>query len=926
MNKDIEEIFINKNIISIQKICDEFYEFTKKNFIPYNINLKETHEIELILLNPTINIFTNLYNYNVSNKNSYIEVKNIINKQLKTRLRKNINEFDLYINNKNNILDLFKNETWNLKKNIVKEENINHIFTYSKESKVSFNSNQIVKLQYYFINSIQLRNNYFKAEIRLRTLLNTSQESDNNLLLSYFNKNNTKRILDIEIEVNPRIDKLDKKEFKSQFIKILQYTYGISNPNFYFCYDQLFSNLKTNMINILDLLKMDYKNCLITKKVDGEHVQFYIKNSICYIVKFNIILELNCNILKEYEVSGAGELVYIKKNRYLIPFHIEKIVKNKKIINFKTKVEYLDLLKKIIVDTSTLNNVKKKSTIQLNEKLDLIIIKKKFYGPYENKKEFLDNFLTCYNKIEFYPVDGIIITKNNEINIESILDYKFKSNNTIDLYTNLNIYKPKQNNLMRFDLSFIGIQKNKKEKQIHDLYSINIAISDNLYYDYNLSMIIYKLDDLKMVLPLIFISEYFIDENTFKPRMDKTNKLYQKNKYYGNGLDVILKCRVIQLYKLYYDIDVLRNIFKQDNLNEFIESLEKKINEYMSIETKNIFNLNKTDIETELETELEVEEKIENKNFLIEPLNLNKSWYKPNNNFEKRSALNILTNLNKTYGLLFGIGNMVNTQSYKSILSIYCGKGGDLGKFVHNDISEVVGIDPNPEVLKIFNERRKTILKERVKIFKLTTIPLHLEEIDFLDKIHKKIGINKTFDVIDIQLGIHFSLNKITENHIMKIFAAFVNKNKEPKTRVLISTNDKDNILKLHEIYNTNLGDPLNIKFDNNFFYQITYKNDKNEKIEIFYPPSMNEPNEEYLISKDYLINLFEKHNYSLINTWSFDEIIQEKEIYNQLYQYYKRNSTKNFLMNIKNIDLKNENLINLIKIFRYYIFEYNSK
>lgn len=917
MNNNIEEIFSENNILSINQICNDFYEFTNKNFIPYDINSQTTNEIELILLYPTINIFSNLYNYEASTKTSYIELKNVINKQSKIRLRKNINEFDLYINSKNNILDIYKNESWEFKKNIVIEIKNNYLLTSSIESKTSFNPNQITNLQYYFINSIQLRNTYFKVEIRLRTLLNTNEKTDNNLLLSYFNKNNTKRSLDIEIEFNSKIQNLNKKEFKTEFIKILQYTYGVSNPNFYFCYDNLSTNLKTNMINILDLLKLDHKDCLITKKIDGEHIQFYIKNKICYLIKYNIILELNCNILDNYEISGAGELVYIKKKRYLIPFHVDKLLKKNKEIKYETKIEYLNYLKKIIIDIN-LNNLNKSQKIEFNEKLDIILLIKKFYGPYETQKEFLNNFIECINKVDIYPEDGIIITKNTELNIQKILDYKFKLVNTIDLYTNLNIYKPKQNNLLRFDLSFIGIQKNKKEKQIYDLYSVNIAISNNFYYDYNLSMIIYKQNDIKMVLPLVFISEYFIDENYFKPRLDKTNKLYKKNKYYGNGLDVILKCRVIHNYKLYYDIDVLKNIFNQDNLSKFIENLEKKIKEYTNLELKTVFNI---------EEKEESEEEIENntpKKFIIEPLNLNKTWYKSNNNNEKRSSLNILTNLNKTYGLLFGIGNIINKQAYKTAVSIYCGKGGDTSKFVHNNITYVVGIDPDPNVLKIFEERHKTIVKEKVKIFNLTTIPIHLEESDFLEKVHKKIGINKTFDIIDIQLGIHFSLCKNTEEHIMKIFHSFVNKNKEPKTRILISTNDKDNIIKLHEDYKIPLGETLSINFDKNFVYQITYKN--NNKIEIFYPPSMNEANEEYLISKNYLQKLFEKHNYSLINTWTFDEIIQEQEIFNQLYQYYKRNSTRLFLMNIKDIDLKNENLVNLMKIFRYYIFEYNSK
>lgn len=180
--------------------------------------------------------------------------------------------------------------------------------------------------------------------------------------------------------------------------------------------------------------------------------------------------------------------------------------------------------------------------------------------------------------------------------------------------------------------------------------------------------------------------------------------------------------------------------------------------------------------------------------YILKPLNFNKKWYKNDSIMKKTSGLRIMSNLNKTTGFSNTINPITSNYKYKSVLSIYSGNGGDMGKFYLNNISWVVAIDRDNDANEEFKRRKEEYDRNKSRTFKWTSIKASLEQKNFIKIINKNVGINQTFDVIDIQLGLHFSLNPETEDHIMNIFNTFSNKNKI-KTKLLISINGKDNIL-----------------------------------------------------------------------------------------------------------------------------------
>lgn len=921
MSQSILDIYKNNDLNS-NSISNAFYEYSKKNFVPFNINNKRVREIELIFKNPSFNWFSILFNYKEKNIKSYIEIKNVISKNLKTRLRKDINSFSFYINNKKELIDLFKKDSQEGKYLINSEDYGDHFVFKTAEETTSVASQDFLKLQFYYVNSISLKNSYFKMEARLRTLLRTEDSKSNDLIMSYFQASNDKRVIDVEIELNQELKSLDEKEFKEKFHSILSFGVSGARNSFYFYFNPSpIFQIKTNMINISELLEQDGTTHLVTKKIDGESRKFYVKNSICYIINNYVLIELETNIPKEYELIGMGEYIILDNKRNIFPFWFESIKKNKKEIVFDTRKQYFNYFNQILNESNKVsNNSHFKSKLHSGEKIGIVFNTKEFLGPFTDQVEYIQACYKAYSNISTFPTDGIIIIDNNQMDKEKIVDYKFKQYNTIDVYTNFSLPMKADDSLSSLNLNFYLYLKkrdrnlNKEIKTFYELYKLKQSSSMLFYYDSNLSMLIYKRNGISEVYPINFISELNITDKKFIPRLDKTSNMFNKSKYYGNRADVIINSIVIHKYKFNVTNAIFASILElsEEERNKYIIETRDKIKEYVKNEF-NIVRYKKEDKEIENESLKEINEV----NNIVEPLNINKNWYKEESNISSRSYLNHICNLNKTIGLNLAISPFLNSNKYKTVFSIYCGKGGDMGKFVTQGVKTIVGIDPDKNALEQFVKRHKSYSETKNKTFNLITIQLALEDKEFMLKINKKTGL-MTYDVIDCQLGIHFSFNKDTEDHIGEILLKLVNKNKLPKTKLIISTNDKQNIESLFKKYNTEV---LTFNIDDNNTYIISKK--ANDKISIFYQSSMNEPMEEYLIDRVYFVSFLENIGFKLIQTWNFDEIVEKKEIYQALFNNYDRISSKNFMKNLKDIDLNSYDLKDLLSIFRYYIFEY---
>ncbi|AKS26436.1 putative mRNA capping enzyme large subunit [Diachasmimorpha longicaudata entomopoxvirus] len=788
-----------------------------------------------------------------------------------------------------------KNRSWERKKNtLVQQYGDNWLFKKATETKSNFEATENLssKLEIHLVNVISVQNSYFVAEMKQKTLLHFKDETDSAFLLSYYNPYKHSASLSLDIELLHK-DQIDPDVFKKQFYQILNVSFGISKNPLLFTNNELFPTLKTYTINAADVFDLDYNSTLITKKVDGSFKQFVIKNGFCHIIINTIFISFPVNIDKNVEILGSGEFLKIDKKRYIYPFHIKSIMHNKKYKKIQTRLEGLEMVKKYIIPDHP------------EHQLKLAI--KNVYGPTNDRSSFISNLIKAIHEICIFPDDGIIFMDNNQLDEAKIEDKKYKFNNTIDLYSYFELFKDFKHN-ENLVIKFACFERKEKGHNIiTPITSHVLKNSDSLYYDSFLSLIVYENTTnefpQKLILPIKFISEYSLEAGEFFPRMDKINKMYSTRKYFGNPKKIVNQCLNIQKNKLFINLDLLENI-----LND-----EKKLDTYIT-QVKDV--VAKFIEQDELiQDEAQLEEKTD-RNFIIEPLNQNLTWFKTGEN--TRTDLNILTNLNKTYAFAYFIGQFVTEQQSESVFSLYCGKGGDMGKFIHNNIKEVFGVDPDINALKKFEEKKKNYERSKTTIFKLKTLDLHLEEADFIQKCQTKIGLHKTFDIIDCQLGLHFSFTPELYDHIMKIFRQFSHKNK--KTKILISTNDGDQIKALFQKKNLTSNDILTLNIDNVYSYQIKYKDD--DKVSIFYSASMANFVDEYIMYKDTLINTFHANGFKLIETWTFDKIILEKTLYERMRNVYTRSSTKNFLAQLENINFINEDLRDILSIFRYYVFE----
>lgn len=917
----VVDIYKNDKLNSFN-ICDDFYNYAKRYFIKYSINERSEREIELSISNPSFAWMSIMYNYTNKKIQSYIEINTFLEENQKVRLRENIKKYSNYVNNKQNLLTKFKNSTKE-QKIITNKLNYhqNIVFKCSDESFVSTISKKY-KCNFYFVNSVSICNEYFKAEMRVRTQLDTKSDIDNDLLISYFHSENINRTIDFEIELNTKLLELDEKKFKEKFLSIFQFSVGSPVSNFTLSFGNIPTvQIKTEMIDIGDFLALDNKSkYLVTKKVDGETKFFHVKNGKCHIVNNNILLEIDCNIPKKYEIIGIGEFIYLNGKRTIIPFFFTTIKKKDDNLPFTTRLKsfeiFSDILKDAHPDTSDLSEYKSRIKSKQSDNRMVIFKQKEFMLCEGSINDFIKTVHEMYNKNSTYNTDGIIIIDDSVINPDHVIDFKLKKSNTVDVYTTFTL-PSKSDETSTMNFSFILAAKNNSTKTwiYKELFSSKKSSTKDFFYDANLSMFVYKPGTTFQVYPVVFISEYDIEVDTFTPRLDKTNKMFKPRRdraltYFGNNQKVVIKSMILHKFRLNLTDTVFNALAEMDDKDlikfgkDYRENVKEKCEEQFGI----LYSLPQQEV---FEDSQPKSKEIDN---LIEPLNVDKNWYKENDN--TRSELNIISNWNKTLGLYIAAGTFVNNIRYKRLFSIYCGKGGDMGKFVTHGITEVVGIDPDTRALSIFKDRHREYTRQKNKIFNLTTIDLSLENKNFIKIVQEKVG-TKTYDLIDFQLGIHFSFCKELEEQIGKIFQTLANKNNIIKTKIVISTNDKDNINKILSEKKTK---SYNFKINENFSYNISLKTDNT--IGIFYSASMKEEMVEYLIDKKYFIEFMERYGFELCSTWTFDEKMEDISIIEGLASNYTRDSSKRFLQDVKKIDIKLFDLQQIASTYRYYIFE----
>lgn len=862
-------------------------------FVTYlSENIDKGNEIELTLYNTNLQCFTNLYQkynkYNI-NKSSTKDSPFILKTYFTIQARNQFEKYRQYIpfstfNNYNiinsNISDQIKKSIWNVKRTVNFEKLTTDSIDYGSLACYIEDEERLLSNSYYYKNDTSFRI-YFNREINVRTenfnlnlrfIVNLKNDKDTNKRLQeyYSNTNRLEGLENIKLEIeylkpkdednkyiNVIVNKKLKEIWKKELYDLFGLVYGYTElSELHILIQNISINLKTYVDYHKDILEKDLNELAITPKIDGTSVYFEIENSTLklYLEYRLFIVKTNINPV-DRQIRGFGEFV----NKTIYPFYIFGNGNRIKLLN-----EFFELIN----DDNTKFKFERKIFIS-------------------NFVDYLDlfrqiNFLLTKEYIN-YEIDGLIVLDPNNNDLETIVDYKLKEDNTVDILFMLNVSAggPLIYNGNSFEFVVNGYYYNNKyiNDKIIEAIRIVPSVENNTFYDTNLNMIVFDNDK---VVPNHFIAEFsYLQNKIIRPRINKSNRLITE-KYKGNYYDIILKS------KNFYEVT--------DNENKIIN--RRLLCEILS--------------NVDLPTDISLISK-----FFTSPGEFYSQTANTTSNI--RGFLNLITNFFKTCIISNNINKFISKKNYTSVLDIDAGNGGDMNKLYFMGIKTVVATDKNLAPLQEYIKRHTTLNKDRRKgrLYGLFTSVVSIVDSEFKSKIEKLT--DKPFDAINYQLAIHFYWNKLEIPIIINNLNYFA-KNNAP---ILITTNNGD---KIKDLLINKKELKLLVNSRENIFFRITKINE--EKIKVNYSSStINEGSEEFLVLKDSIISAFEQSNFRLHDTFTFDIIYNFGEmeyIFEKLRDYSNRGSSKDLfskLLEYLSYETNNEDIKTLLSLFNVYVF-----
>lgn len=200
------------------------------------------------------------------------------------------------------------------------------------------------------------------------------------------------------------------------------------------------------------------------------------------------------------------------------------------------------------------------------------------------------------------------------------------------------------------------------------------------------------------------------------------------------------------------------------------------------------------------------------------------------------------------------------TKNINKLLDLACGKGGDLDKWVSNNIKHVVGYD--------INEKSITEAKRRVKDYKFpkqTDVELYVKDLS-----RNVIEGNQDCDVITSMFAFHYFFeSEDTFNTIMKS----IDNNLKHGGYFMGTMFDGNTIRNVLKDGSYILKDNDDIKF-NIDAYKLLTDNPFGNKISVYLKDTvLDEPMDEYVVYFDKFVDIMNKRGYDLEETKMFKEL-----------------------------------------------------
>lgn len=943
-----------------------------------NLNLSELVILDIFYSSIRISIKTN-DNINKFLSGVYqLNSKEIIKILLEQYYKKDNFEFITKLKNKDNIIDV---DDFDIRFRKTKEKDLNEQNIKDTLKELENDANPNIKFRYKQRMSLQLGEDFvgdltiIKTSDNISNLTNVNKTYELELDYSPTNLKSKMSLEKILLETNliktvlSETHILISKEEELKVLKDYQNIIYDGNTNVKYLYTM--QPVSAEVQHFLDYIPNKYS---VTDKADGNKYQLLITENNCYLISSNLkITKLSLSVENVNDSLFEGEYIYIaEQNKWIFMIFDCLVYKEENIRNNSNLSQRLSYIYKLC------NIINKKESYKVADFSGAFSndnVRKHYQREIEKYFEELNNEIKNSKKILLYPKLFLIpngsnnsevflfseliwinCTKNSSVNCPYVLDgiiytglnqkytnnkreqklaiYKYKppSTNSLDVYVTFEKNVEKGTYMDIFDNSlpdkisykefrvcnfFVGSREGDKEIPSPFLPAENNNEAFLPLINGHVRDIEGNIIQDKTVIEIIYNNNPNLPHqyrwSVLRTRWDKTESVNKYNKRYGNFTDVAT--RVWKSIIEAVTIEEIVNLAKPDNYATQMKILESRLSSSI--------------ISSEKQQDVYYQ-KITN---LIKKMRDYHNWIKSVLIYTYCSP----AKRNKD-------GKIVR----QSVLDIGCGRGGDILKWYHARVGEYVGFDIDFEGIYSSTDgaiNRYNHLKKKFPNFGKVTylqadgsIKLNAEDqskglsnisTENKKSIEKIFTSDRKFDIISSQFAIHYLFSDETSiNNFIHNIKSFLRKN----GYILLTLFDADlvnNLFQDSDKYTSNYTDEDGQRQK---LYEIVKKYDKFNKnvgnpINVLMSWINDDYIQEYLVSKELLVNTMKKAGCRLVDTDTFKNVYEiNKPYFTEVIKYEENPKNKIFYERVAeyytNLSGADKESKNYSFLNRYYIFQ----